>query len=92
MARVDDGELSIVPVFSDSLEGDDRGAGGTEELRRMQARRRRAAARGHHYFAITPHDQPFTMLEVLPAAKAAKLSAIHEVAHQSIDVDLIWDR
>lgn len=92
MARVDGGELSIVPVFSDSLEGDDLGADGTEELRSMQARQRRAVARGRHYFAITPHDRPFTMLEVLPASKAAKLSAIHEVPHHSIDVDLIWDR
>lgn len=58
----------------------------------MQARQRRALEKGRYYFAITPHDQPFTMLEVLPAAKAAKLSAIHEAAHQSIDVDLIWDR
>lgn len=92
MARVEGGELSIVPMFSDSLEGDDLGADGTEELRTMQARQRRALASRHYYFAITPHDQPFTMLEVLPAAKSAKLSAIHEVAHQSIDVDLIWDR
>lgn len=92
MARVDGGELSIVPVFSDSLEGDDLGADGTEELRSMQARQRRAVARGRYHFAITPHDQPFTMLEVIPASKAAKLSAIHEVAHQSIDVDLIWSR
>jgi hypothetical protein len=30
------------------------------------------------------------MLELLPAAKAAKLSAIYEVEHQLIDVDLIW--
>lgn len=92
MARVDGGELSLVPVFSDSLEDDDFGVDGAEELRRMQDRQRRAVASRRYYFAITPHDQPFTMLEVLPATKAAKLSAIQEVPHESIDVDLIWDR
>ena len=91
MARVHGGELSIVPVFSDSLEDEDLGADASEELRSMQARQRRAVARGRHYFAITPHDRPFTMLEVLPASRASKLSAIHEVPHHSIDVDLVWD-
>jgi hypothetical protein len=91
MARVNGGELSIVPVFSDSPEDDDLGAEGTEELRSMQARQSRAIASGRFYFAITPHDQPFTMLEVLPASRAARSSAIHEVSHQSINVDLIWD-
>lgn len=92
LARVDAGELSIVPVFSDLIEDSELGADGTEELRRMQARQRRAVADGRYYFAITPHDQPFTMLQVLPATTAAELSAIHEVSHQSINVDLIWDR
>lgn len=92
MARVGGGELSIVPVFSDSPEDDDLGAEGTEELRSMQARQSRANASGRFYLAITPHDQPCTMLEVIPASKAAKLSAIHEVPHHSIDVDLIWSR
>ena len=63
----------------------------SEELRSMQARQRRAVARGRYYFAITPHDRPFTMLQVLPASKTSKLSAIHEVPHHSINVDLIWD-
>lgn len=92
MARVNGGELSIVPVFSDSPEDDDLGAEGTEELRSMRASQSRAIASGRYHFAITPHDQPFTMLGVLPASKAAKLSAIHEVSHQSIYVDLIRDR
>ena len=91
MARVDGGELSIVPVFSDSLEDADLVADASEELRSMQARQRRAVARGRYYFAITPHDRPFTMLQVLPASKTSKLSAIHEVPHHSINVDLIWD-
>lgn len=92
MARVDGGELSLVPVFGDSLEDYRLEADGDEELRSMQADQRQAVARGCYYFAITPHDQPFRMLEILPATKAAELSTIHEVPHESINVDLLWDR
>ena len=86
------GELSIVPVWGDSLLGDpDLGADEADEFRSMKAEQQTMVDQGHHYIAITPHDQPFTMLEVLPASEAAALSGIHEVPHESICVDLIWD-
>lgn len=92
MTRVERGELSIVPVWGDSLLGDpDLGADEADEFRSMKAEQQTMVDQGHHYIAITPHDQPFTMLEVLPASEAAALSGIHEVPHESICVDLIWD-
>jgi hypothetical protein len=93
MARVESGELSLVPVWSDSvLDDPDLGADESDALRSMQAEHQTAVAQGHYYIAVTPHDEPFTMLEVLPASKASVLSGIHEVPHESIRVDLIWER
>lgn len=92
MAQVESGVLSLVPVMSDCLEDHDLGADDAEELRSMQAEQQKTVAEGRYYFAVTPHDQPFTMLEVLSASKATALSGIHEVPHQSISVDLLWDR
>jgi hypothetical protein len=92
MARVNDGALSLAPVLddliADAYPSDDIG----EELRNRKVLQDKAVARGRYYFAITPYDEPFTMLEVVPATKATQLSAIHEVPHESINVDLIWEQ
>jgi hypothetical protein len=90
MAQVDRGVLSIVPLFSEQIDVGELGEDIVKEVRTMQARQKRAVASGNYYVAVAPHDDPFRMLELLPAAKAAKLSAIYEVEHQLIDVDLIW--
>lgn len=92
MARVNDGALSLAPVFddliADAYPSDDIG----EELRNRKVLQDKAVASGRYYFAITPYDEPFTMLEVVPATKTTQLSAIHEVPHESINVDLIWEQ
>jgi hypothetical protein len=92
MARVNDGALSLAPVLddliADAYPSDDIG----EELRNRKVLQDKAVASGRYYFAITPYDEPFTMLEVVPATKTAQLSAIHEVPHESINVDLIWEQ
>jgi len=92
MARVNDGALSLAPVLddliADAYPSDDIG----EELRNRKVLQDKAVARGRYYFAITPYDEPFTMLEVVPATKTTQLSAIHEVPHESINVDLIWEQ
>lgn len=92
MARVNDGALSLTPVLddliADAYPSDDIG----EELRKRKVLQDKAVASGRYYFAITPYDEPFTMLEVVPATKATQLSPIHEVPHESINVDLIWEQ
>lgn len=92
MARVNDGALSLAPVLddliADAYPSDDIG----EELRNRKVLQDEAVASGRYYFAITPYDEPFTMLEVVPATKTTQLSAIHEVPHESINVDLIWEQ
>jgi len=92
MARVNDGALSLAPVLddliADAYPSDDIG----EELRNRKFLQDKAVASGRYYFAITPYDEPFTMLEVVPATKATQLSPIHEVPHESINVDLIWEQ
>ena len=91
LARVRRGGLSLVPVYGDDAGVEGNGPEETEALRTMRAEQKRAVSRKRFYFAVTPHDQPFSMLEVLPATKAAAVSELHEVPHESINVDLIWD-
>jgi hypothetical protein len=91
MSRVDSGELSIVPVFIDDFGGVELESESDQELRNLQAKQNEAIAREQYYFAISPYDQPFTMLEVVPATRASRLGGIPEVRRESINVDLIWD-
>ena len=91
MSRVDSGELSIVPVFIDDFGGVELESESDQELRNLRAKQNEAIAREQYYFAISPYDQPFTMLEVVPATRASRLGGIPEVRRESINVDLIWD-
>ena len=91
ISRVDSGDLSIVPVFIDDFGSVGLESESDQELRNLQAKQSEAIAREQYHFAISPYDQPFTMLEVVPASRVSRLGGIPEVRRETINVDLIWD-